>query len=58
MLTAFGGDLGFIHVCYDINEMDAWKKLCFRQKGIPTINSKSKENSVSMGDAPQVIFCL
>lgn len=44
----FWGDLGFIHVCYDINEMDIHEKICFRQGYPLTVNSK---NSFDMGDA-------
>lgn len=44
----FWGDLGFIHVCYDINEMDTHEKICFRQGYPLTVNSK---NSFDMGDA-------
>ncbi len=50
----FWGDLGFIHVCYDISGMDALKKDC-ESKGFPfTVDSSvkhNKENSFDMGEA-------
>ena len=42
----YWGDLGFIHVCYDINGMQAHEQLCF-ESGYPlTVNSR---NSFDMG---------
>ncbi|MGE0088115.1 MAG: VOC family protein [Bacteroidales bacterium] len=50
----FWGDLGFIHVCYDISGMDELKKDC-ESKGFPfTVDSSvkhNKENSFDMGEA-------
>jgi len=44
----YWGDLGFIHVCFDINGMDSHEELC-RTHGHPlTVNSK---NSFPMGKA-------
>ena len=44
----YWGDLGFIHVCYDINGMEAHEQLCF-DNGYPlTVNSK---HSFDMGNA-------
>ena len=44
----YWGDLGFIHVCYDINGMEAHEQSCF-DNGYPlTVNSK---NSFDMGKA-------
>lgn len=44
----YWGDLGFIHVCYDINRMKAHEQVCF-DYGYPlTVNS---ENSFDMGKA-------
>ncbi len=50
----FWGDLGFIHLCYDISGMDALKKDC-ESKGFPfTVDSSvkhNKDNSFDMGEA-------
>lgn len=50
----FWGDLGFIHLCYDISGMEALKKDC-EEKGFPfTIDSSvnhNDENSFDMGEA-------
>ncbi len=50
----FWGDLGFIHVCFDINGMESLKKDC-ESKGFPfTVDSSvkhNKENSFDMGEA-------
>lgn len=44
----FWGDLGFIHVCYDIHDMDAHEKICDQYHCPLTVNSK---NSFEMGEA-------
>jgi catechol 2,3-dioxygenase-like lactoylglutathione lyase family enzyme len=47
------GDPGFIHLCYDIREMDNLRELCFK-KGFPfTVDSKKSHegNSFDMGEA-------
>jgi catechol 2,3-dioxygenase-like lactoylglutathione lyase family enzyme len=49
----FWGDPGFIHLCYDIREMDSLKDFC-KEKGFPfTVDSKMSHdgNSFDMGDA-------
>jgi len=50
----FWGDLGFIHLCYDISGMEALKKDC-EEKGFPfTIDSAvnhNDKNSFDMGEA-------
>lgn len=48
----FWGDLGFIHLCYDIQGMDALKTKC-AEKGFPfTVDSStSLGNSFDMGEA-------
>lgn len=49
----FWGDLGFIHLCYDINGMEALKSACAR-RGFPfTVDSFMHHdgNSFDMGDA-------
>jgi catechol 2,3-dioxygenase-like lactoylglutathione lyase family enzyme len=49
----FWGDPGFIHLCYDIREMDNLQKLC-QEKGFPfTVDSKKSHdgNSFDMGEA-------
>ena len=49
----FWGDPGFIHLCYDIREMDNLKELCI-EKGFPfTVDSKKSHagNSFDMGEA-------
>jgi len=49
----FWGDPGFIHLCYDIREMDNLKKVC-TEKGFPfTVDSKLSHqgNSFDMGEA-------
>lgn len=50
----FWGDLGFIHLCFDINDMDALEKEC-KSKGFSfTVNSNVKHNtqgSFDMGEA-------
>lgn len=50
----FWGDLGFIHLCYDINGMEELKKDC-EAKGFPfTVDSSVKhniDNSFDMGEA-------
>jgi catechol 2,3-dioxygenase-like lactoylglutathione lyase family enzyme len=49
----FWGDPGFIHLCYDIREMDNLKYLCV-EKGFPfTVDSKKslEGNSFDMGEA-------
>ena len=50
----FWGDLGFIHLCYDISGMEALKKDC-EEKGFPfTVDSSvkhNKDNSFDMGEA-------
>jgi catechol 2,3-dioxygenase-like lactoylglutathione lyase family enzyme len=50
----FWGDLGFIHVCFDISGMNALKKDC-ESKGFPfTVDSSvkhNKDNSFDMGEA-------
>jgi catechol 2,3-dioxygenase-like lactoylglutathione lyase family enzyme len=49
----FWGDPGFIHLCYDIREMDNLKKVC-GEKGFPfTVDSKKSNegNSFDMGEA-------
>jgi catechol 2,3-dioxygenase-like lactoylglutathione lyase family enzyme len=49
----FWGDPGFIHLCYDIREMDNLKKMC-EEKGFPfTVDSKKSHqgNSFDMGEA-------
>ena len=50
----FWGDLGFIHICYDINRMADLKSEC-ETKGFPfTVDSSVKhneENSFDMGEA-------
>lgn len=44
----YWGDLGFIHVCYDINGMEGHEQICF-ERGYPlTVNSR---NSFDMGNA-------
>jgi catechol 2,3-dioxygenase-like lactoylglutathione lyase family enzyme len=44
----FWGDLGYIHVCFDVNDMDGLEKQC-AQKGSPfTVNSR---DSFDMGEA-------
>ena len=44
----YWGDLGFIHICFDIRGMENLKKKC-REKGFPfTVDSK---NSFDMGEA-------
>lgn len=42
------GDLGFIHVCFDINGMDTHEKICFEKKYPLTVNSC---NGFDMGEA-------
>lgn len=46
------GDLGFIHLCYDIKGMDALRREC-REKGFPfTVDSTRKHNhTFDMGEA-------
>ncbi len=49
----FWGDLGFIHLCFDITGMDALRKQC-EDKGFPfTVDSSSAQNGASfdMGEA-------
>lgn len=50
----FWGDLGFIHICFDISGMDSLKKDC-ELKGFPfTVDSSvkhNKDNSFDMGEA-------
>jgi catechol 2,3-dioxygenase-like lactoylglutathione lyase family enzyme len=49
----FWGDPGFIHLCYDIREMDNLKEFCGK-KGFPfTVDSKKSHqgNSFDMGEA-------
>jgi catechol 2,3-dioxygenase-like lactoylglutathione lyase family enzyme len=49
----FWGDLGFIHLCYDMNGMDELKEFC-KSKGFPfTVDSKQSHegNSFDMGEA-------
>jgi catechol 2,3-dioxygenase-like lactoylglutathione lyase family enzyme len=50
----FWGDLGYIHLCYDISGMDELKKIC-HEKGFPfTVDSSVKhndDNSFDMGEA-------
>ncbi|MCB2195314.1 MAG: VOC family protein [Bacteroidetes bacterium] len=50
----FWGDLGFIHLCYDISGMEKLKKEC-EEKGFPfTVDSSVKhntDNSFDMGEA-------
>lgn len=50
----FWGDLGFIHLCYDISGMEALKQDC-ESKGFPfTVDSSvkhNKDNSFDMGEA-------
>lgn len=49
----FWGDPGFIHLCYDMQGMDALKEYC-RLKGFPfTVDSKNSHegNSFDMGEA-------
>lgn len=49
----FWGDLGFIHLCYDIRNMDALKSYC-EKKGYPfSVDSKKSHegNSFDMGEA-------
>ncbi|MBA4321535.1 MAG: glyoxalase [Odoribacter sp.] len=49
----YWGDPGFIHLCYDIREMDNLKKLC-GEKGFPfTVDSKKSHEgkSFDMGEA-------
>lgn len=49
----FWGDPGFIHLCYDIREMDNLRNLCV-EKGFPfTVDSKKSHegNSFDMGEA-------
>lgn len=49
----FWGELGFIHLCFDIQGMDLLRELCF-QKGYPlTVDTAQilKESSFDMGDA-------
>jgi catechol 2,3-dioxygenase-like lactoylglutathione lyase family enzyme len=49
----FWGDLGFIHLCYDMRGMDELKKFC-ESKGFPfTVDSKKSHegNSFDMGEA-------
>jgi catechol 2,3-dioxygenase-like lactoylglutathione lyase family enzyme len=44
----FWGDPGFIHLCFDINNMDALRKYC-EKKGYPFVVDSS--NSFEMGEA-------
>lgn len=44
----YWGDLGFIHVCYDINRMQLLEQLCFDYGSPLTVNSS---NSFDMGNA-------
>ena len=46
------GDLGFIHLCFDIQNMGALKKVCY-EKGFPfTVDSSVKDpNTFDMGEA-------
>ena len=49
----FWGDPGFIHICFDINGMDEFKKHC-ESKGYPfTVDSKQSHegSSFDMGEA-------
>ncbi|HSH51273.1 MAG TPA: hypothetical protein VK982_06085, partial [Bacteroidales bacterium] len=50
----YWGDLGFIHLCYDISGMKALRKDC-ESKGFPfTVDSSEKhneDNSFDMGEA-------
>jgi catechol 2,3-dioxygenase-like lactoylglutathione lyase family enzyme len=47
------GDLGFIHLCYDINGMDELKKFCESKDAPFTVDSKMSHegNSFDMGEA-------
>jgi len=48
----FWGDLGFIHLCYDIQGMEALKAECARQGSPFTVDSSSSlGNSFDMGEA-------
>jgi catechol 2,3-dioxygenase-like lactoylglutathione lyase family enzyme len=48
----FWGDLGFIHLCYDIQGMDALKTECARLRSPFTVDSStSLGNSFDMGEA-------
>ena len=52
-MDRFWGDLGFIHLCYDIHGMETLKKAC-ENKGFPfTVDSFNnfKGNSFDMGEA-------
>jgi catechol 2,3-dioxygenase-like lactoylglutathione lyase family enzyme len=44
----FWGDLGFIHLCFDINGMEAHEKICATAGHPLTVNSR---NSFDMGEA-------
>jgi catechol 2,3-dioxygenase-like lactoylglutathione lyase family enzyme len=45
------GDLGFIHLCFDINGMDAMRTGC-RQSGYPfTVDSAVRHDTFDMGEA-------
>ena len=46
------GDLGFIHLCYDVSGMDALRNEC-REKGFPfkVDSTKQHETSFDMGEA-------
>jgi len=49
----YWGDLGFIHLCFDVNGMEALRELC-REKGYPfTVDSMkaTRDNSFDMGEA-------
>jgi len=49
----YWGDLGFIHLCFDINGMDALREKC-KEKGYPfTVDSQRahENNSFDMGEA-------
>ncbi|GHB49504.1 VOC family protein [Mongoliitalea lutea] len=49
------GDLGFIHICFDVNGMDELEKECARTESPFTVNSK---NSFDMGKAAgQFAYC-
>jgi len=47
----YWGDLGFIHICFDIHGMAAMRKLC-KEQGHPfTVDSNPEEGTFDMGEA-------
>jgi len=45
------GDLGFIHLCFDIKDMDAMRKLCAAKGCAFTVDSQADREVFDMGEA-------